>query len=216
MLRAQWITIALLLATNIFAELAIVDLKYDKVTDDLVIHTKFPGKCLPHELSLRKVRHSGHQTRFLLSVTNDDKDPCSGINEKIGRFPMDEILVRPAQIFVSTNADGSKPHVLKLPVYPEAHINKVEHLGTARPLRVTLTAGGQVTRDRFYLDTGDRCFGSYAPTCDAFIRDKAGYYNHEKSLALKQTVDLNIGHLSRPINLYFHMQNGQVTHIHLP
>ena len=188
----------LILSSQVFADLAIKKLVYDEVTDELVVSAQFPGKCLVHELKLMRGKTRGKKNYFRLAITNNNNDPCNALNEKTERFSLKEITDRPAELLVSAQQDGSKPHYLTIPPHPQATIMSVGNLNNGS-LVFSLHVRGPTTADRFYVDVD--CSNANGSHCDGIVRDTRGHaYPHEpvqtKEIVLKPN-------FSRSQNLVF-------------
>ncbi len=156
----------------LLADLAITTMTYDEVADDLIINARFPGKCLPHDFTLKKTRQRNNKYYFRLEVSNAH-DPCNAINEKSERFSLAEVVKRPAEILVSVESDGSKPRFVAVSPHPAAKITKVIPKPN-RTIVFTILAKGPVDASRFYVDIDGTCSATFPPSCTGVLRDKRG------------------------------------------
>jgi hypothetical protein len=166
-----------MMSMRLFGNLAITDIAYDKVNDELVVNTEFPGKCLEHELNLVRSKARGAKNYFRLSMTNSTNDPCNAIVRKQGRFSLADITDRPAEILISAQVDGSKPHFMTIPPHAMAPIVKVRNHNNGS-LVFSLRARGPFLPERFYLDMS--CNSGNGSACAGIVRDRyAARYNAE-------------------------------------
>lgn len=188
------------------ASVTIKKLRYEPANDALVITAEFAGKCLVHELVLTKKGGSESEHRFELTVTNP-VDVCNGMNSLTQSFSMESVLLRPAQVLVSPNADGSKAHQITIPPFKKASITDVIQDSDGK-LKITLKAKGEADKDRFYVDVTDNCVGNNPPRCDTVIRDKQGsFVTNQKDRVLSITLPLPT--MQSPVTMVFKTSNGE-------
>lgn len=216
MMITCWFIFALL-ATNLFATLEISSVKYDNIRDEIVIDTRYQGKCLPHELFLHRAKSKNEYLRFSLTLSNLDRDPCNGIAQQRKIFTMGHITQRPVSLLISPRADGSMPHLVNLPQHERANIIAAKYQSHMKKLLVIINAGGEdFSADRFYIDILDTCTGEYAPTCEAIIRDKQARMVMSTPTK-KREVLFDVAAIERPITLEIRLTpNNQTARIHLP
>ncbi len=143
---------AIFISLNGFAEVIIKTVDYQKKTDSLSIVVQFPGKCLPHEVSLVPMGQDGNTYRFYLAITNVEKDPCNAINEVSFETTMKDVKKRPAQVLVSTELTGEKPFLVNLPKHQAVLPMDLKYLAGMHALEVTLMTLSTAKNSDFYVD----------------------------------------------------------------
>lgn len=200
--------VLVLFAQGVLAELTIKNLRFEPNTDELIIDVSFQGKCLPHQLMLHHLESREGTHRYFLALSNDGKDPCNGEVKKSQSFPLTDIQ-RPAEILVSTQADGSRPFAIRIGTHAKAQILGAQFIDGM--LEARILASGGISQDRFYLDLDQNCVNN--SSCEAFIRDKRPSHDAKKQ---SHTIRLSLEKLKRPITLSFKTTHERTVRLHIP
>lgn len=113
-----WIGLYILFAASSFAH-SIEMISYDEVTDSVIIDVQYSGGCREHQFSLdlrstSKNSDSDAKYYFHLNHNLGSDDPCEKLLHQRLTFPMNEVVMRPSRVYVSTAKDGSHPFVLEI------------------------------------------------------------------------------------------------------
>jgi hypothetical protein len=146
--------------------------------------------------------------RFQLKLTNNDgQDLCNGLAEKSATFSMAE-LKRPAEVLVSTEVDGKKPHAIYLPLHDKAQLSNAQFINGL--LEIEIIAMGKISSDRFYLSLNPKC--ETRARCDIYVHDKK---NVPGTLKHREKIKLSVSEF-KGMTLLFQTHKGQIISVFVP